>query len=126
MPQPKINDAFLAHYGVKGMKWGKTGAGKSTSRKSSKASEPDSEDHVKSRQLKQKSLRTMSNKDIKELNERLQLEKTYKDLTKNQSAITKGRKASKDVLDTANVAQQFYNVATSPMAKALRKAVVGI
>lgn len=58
----------LTHYGVLGMKWGKR---------------TKSEDYEKASSLKGKKLYEMSNDDIATLNKRMQLEKTYKELSKS-------------------------------------------
>lgn len=76
----------LYHYGILGQKWGvrrfqnkdgtRTPAGKRREEGSSK-----SEDHIKSRDSKSKAPGGLSNEELKKLNERLQLEETYKRLT---------------------------------------------
>jgi hypothetical protein len=76
-------DNFLEHFGVLGMHWGHK-KGKSNSH------EDDSEDFKKKESLKKRKTRTMSNAELKALNERLQLEKQYKDLTKSE--ISPGKK----------------------------------
>lgn len=86
-----INQMY--HSGVKGQKWGirrfqnadgtRTAAGKKRdeNRHGDQKEKPKSEDHVKSRQAKQKGSEGLSNDELKKLNERLQLEETYKKLT---------------------------------------------
>ena len=76
----------LYHYGILGQKWGvrrfqnkdgtRTPTGKRREEGSSK-----SEDHIKSRDSKSKAPGGLSNEELKKLNERLQLEETYKRLT---------------------------------------------
>lgn len=76
----------LYHYGILGQKWGvrrfqnkdgtRTPAGKRREKAFAK-----SEDHVKSRDFKSKAPSGLSNEELKKLNERLQLEETYKRLT---------------------------------------------
>lgn len=89
--QPFIIDTItpinqLYHYGILGQKWGvrrfqnkdgtRTPAGKRREKAFAK-----SEDHVKSRDFKSKAPGGLSNEELKKLNERLQLEETYKRLT---------------------------------------------
>jgi len=76
----------LYHNGILGMKWGvrrfqnedghRTAAGKKRDAQLTK-----SEDHVKSRESKSKAPSGLSNDELRKLNERLQLEATYKNLT---------------------------------------------
>lgn len=80
----------LYHYGILGQKWGvrrfqnkdgtRTPAGKRREKAREKAF-AKSEDHVKSRDFKSKAPGGLSNEELKKLNERLQLEETYKRLT---------------------------------------------
>lgn len=77
----------LYHYGIAGQKWGvrrfqnedgtRTPAGKKRDEKQT----PKSEDHIKSRESKSRATSGLSNEELKKLNERLQLEATYKNLT---------------------------------------------
>jgi hypothetical protein len=88
---------YLMHYGIKGMKWGVRRTEKL--RKQRQASE----DHKKKKELKKKKIHEMSNAELKELNNRLQLEKQYKDLNstgKGKSFVSKILKASGDQVAT--------------------------
>lgn len=82
----------LYHHGMLGMKWGvrrdrKTGGVKSAKGRvgsETKPPIPKSEDFVESRMFKSKAVVGLSNAELKRLNERLNLEKQYKDLTKEE------------------------------------------
>lgn len=105
----------LAHYGVKGMKWGRRKRDKRT----------PSEDHTTARQLSKKKPEELSNVELKKLNERLQLERTYKDLQgKNaKEKRDKGQKAVNDVMKYAKQGQEIYNFVNSPAGKAVRSVI---
>jgi len=77
----------LSHVGVLGMRWGH--------RKAKSVSVPSS-DHLESRSLKKKKLHELSNAEITKINNRLQLEKTLKELDRFKS--DRGRKIVEDVL----------------------------
>ena len=97
----------LYHWGILGQKWGvrrfqnedgtRTPAGK----KQDAERERDivkSEDHIKSRESKSRSPEGLSNEELKKLNERLQLENTYKTLTTEKTKVADSfvKKAIKD------------------------------
>jgi hypothetical protein len=93
-------DDTLYHYGVLGMHWGHR---KGNSSRSSQPGGPPkhkvSEDHIVSRALKAKHVSEMSNADLKAFTTRLQLEKQYKDLTKQE--VSGGRKVITEILGNA-------------------------
>lgn len=78
---------YLAHYGILGMKWGKRKA---------KASTNPSEDHKRAQSLKGKKISEMSNSELRDLTQRLQLERQYKDLKKSE--ISEGQKLVTGIL----------------------------
>lgn len=71
-------DTVLAHFGVKGMKWG-------VRNKKRKPSHPDSSDHTSAQTIKAKGkaggTRALSNKEIQDYMTRLNLEKQFKSTT---------------------------------------------
>lgn len=80
-------DKVLAHYGILGMKWGK--------RKAKSVTNP-SEDHKRAQSLKGKKISEMSNSELRDLTQRLQLERQYKDLKKSE--ISEGQKLVSGIL----------------------------
>jgi hypothetical protein len=82
----------LYHWGIMGMRWGRK-----KGRKSTKASTSSSE-HKNKEILKKKKLSDMTNSELKTFNERLQLERSYKEL--RSSEISPGRKFIQEMLVT--------------------------
>lgn len=93
----------LYHWGIKGQKWGvrrfqnadgtRTSAGKKRDKSRGRVDvektgrrQGKSEDHIASVKAKKKGAEGLSNEQLKKLNERLQLEETYKKLTKESLA----------------------------------------
>lgn len=104
-------DDVLSHFGIKGMKWGV--------RRSSdelKANNPPSEDHnaakASAAKAKAAGIKSLSNKELKDLNERLNLEKNYKNLAREKKS--KGQKAVEEIL---------LNIGKQEASKILSKAV---
>ena len=83
----------LYHYGILGMRWGK---------KKNRDSTPPSEDYSKAKALKKKKITSLSNEELRTLNNRLQLERQYKDLTKQDMSL--GKKIVKESIE--NVAKE--------------------
>lgn len=77
----------LYHYGIIGQKWGvrryqnKDGTRTPAGKKRDNQEPAKSEDHMNSRMSKSKAPSGLSNDELRKLNERLQLEETYKRLT---------------------------------------------
>lgn len=103
-------DAFLKHYGVKGMRWGVRRD------QSSAAARNRSEDHIRSRQLKRKPVHALSNSELKFLNERLNLEQNAARLNPNK--VKKGRDTAKEIVATVGVATSVLALANTPFGKA--------
>lgn len=114
----------LAHYGVKGMKWGRRRRSDGTVEVTGRVAK-GSEDHEKAAVLKKKRVAEMSNAELKQLNERMQLESNYSQLMGKQkgntSPVAKGQKVVKTVLSTAQTANQVYTTINSPAVKEIRK-----
>lgn len=75
---------YLAHYGVLGMKWG--------------VRRTRSADSAKVKAIRKKKVYEMSNQDLKDANNRLQLETQYRDLSRRSNA---GKRAVSAFIATA-------------------------
>lgn len=84
----------LCHYGVLGMKWGVRRAKRKEARLQNK-NRGKSEDHLRAASLKKKKLNQLSNAELRELNNRMQLESQYKNLKRQN--VNAGQKFVKDV-----------------------------
>lgn len=118
-----MNENILRHYGILGMKWGirRTPAQLRqvlSPGKTDKRTEPKSDDQKKpkgkassSGSAEKKTMKEMTDNELKEKISRLELEKRYKDLSKNseQAKSKKGQAFVMDVLEKSgkNIATQF-------------------
>lgn len=103
-------DNELTHYGILGMKWGirryqnKDGSltprGKSR-KKSGKASTPEHEDYKKAHS--NKSVKSMSDAELRARLNRLQMEKNYKSLAGDES-VSRGKSIASGILKAATTA----------------------
>ena len=89
----------LYHYGILGMKWGvrRSKSGSSSSINKPKKSKRTIDESYKQAHSKKK-LKYMSDRDLQNINRRLNLEKNYNDLTRTKS---RGKKAVDAFVSTA-------------------------
>lgn len=92
----KNAEAFLAHHGVLGMKWGKHLMAKNLVKVPKRA--PSHPDHQVKADLLKRPARTLSNEELKQINNRLNLERPTVQIQKNRTAISRGKKAVAGVL----------------------------
>lgn len=98
----------LMHYGILGMKWGVrryqnpdgslTPEGKRRLAKKEAKKRKPSEDYLKTKDARTKKAYELSDAELRELNNRLNLERNYNDLTRKKS---KGEKVVKTFVKTA-------------------------
>lgn len=113
----RTTDDILAHYGVRGMKWGVRRPIGPNGRVMSDDAKKAADITSKKRSTGVKSL---SNDELKTLNERLRLEQELSRLTTNDSTYKQGMAFTRDVLGTAKTASEIYNLVNSPMGKSIR------
>lgn len=104
------NTNELTHYGVLGMKWGvRRAQSRSTgvSKKSTKRVIKPSDDAKEAQRIKKKSVREMSNVELKKVNERRNLEQNYTRL--NPSHVKRGILAVAAAATTMNTFLNLYN-----------------
>lgn len=106
-------DDFLAHYGVKGMKWGV----RKDRVKKPRSKRPKSSEHEESRRIKKKKLSEMTNEEIATLTRRLQLESQYNRL--NPNAYQQGRAAINEITSAINSANTIAGLPSSAIGKAV-------
>ena len=108
----KTVEEFLEHFGVAGMHWGvrKSRGGKVTRQ---------SVDSKRAKELKARPVGSLSNKQLKDVNERLNLETNYKRL--NPGTVARGRKAATEITATVGAVTALAALATNPAAQAAIK-----
>lgn len=117
-------DDVLAHYGVKGMKWG---VRKSRKGKPSPASEDATKAAGHRKTVKTSGTKALSNKELQELVTRMNLEAQYSTLTRNSgnvAKIEKGLKVAKTLTAAGTLAVTIGKAATSPTTKRIVKTAV--
>lgn len=107
------------------MRWGRRkstdsgGNSKNKAKGTIEKTRTPSEDHKKKITLKKKRTYEMSNAELKELTNRLQLEKQYKDLRPEQ--VNKGLKIVKDVTAAGTTLASLYALSKTPLARDIIK-----
>lgn len=113
-------DEVLAHFGVKGMKWG--------IRKDKSSSRVTSSDAQKARDaqaiIKRHGTQALDNKDLQHLVTRMNLERQYNNtIAQNPGKVKRGYGVVKDILGVGKTLQEVYNLSTGPMARAIGSAI---
>ena len=127
-PNQAVVDDILEHVGVKGMKWGvrrargSDGTVEGASKTKGSSSSSEHEDSSTAKVNRKKSVSSLSTKELRELNDRLQLERKNKELTappKNKAAEMLKQVAEQQI---KNLVQQL---ATQQVGKLMDLAVGG-
>jgi hypothetical protein len=109
-------EAILEHHGVKGMHWGIRNP-ESRVRLARQNKRPASSDFRKTLPHRGKPVHTLTNKQLKAVNERINLEQNYRRM--NPSTLKKGSMAVGAIVGVATTATTIYNMYNSPAGKAL-------
>lgn len=118
-----MNNNELYHYGILGMKWGVKRASKASRIEKRAKKKNWSEDAETAAKIKTKNVKQMSNAELRKLNERLQLEKQYSQLTKKETIP--GQKFVGDVVrESAKDTAKSY--VTKYMKKGIESAISSI
>lgn len=104
-------EEFIAHHGVKGMKWGvrKSGSGRRPSG-----------DYKRTAELRKRKPHELTNKQMKDVIARRKIEGEYAGV--NPKALTRGKMKVAALLATAGIAVTAYNTINSPAGKAAQEA----
>ena len=106
----------MSHYGIKGMKWGvrkeRQSANMGGQTKAEVKSSPESS---RAKELKKRPLHSLSNHEIKQLNERLRLEQEFNRL--NPDVVKKGSDKAHRLLSTLDTVNRAVKVLDSPAGK---------
>ena len=115
----KTVEQVLAHYGIKGMHWG-VRRGRNVS-----AKHPPSEDFTRTRatkqQAKESGTKSLSNKEMQDVINRLNLEQQYARLNPKAQPIKNGHDFVKDGLALFGTASAVYAASKSPLAQEIKK-----
>jgi len=101
---------FIEHVGVKGMRWGVRKA---------RGSVKPSSDAKRAAELRSRPRQQLTNKQLKTVNERLNLEQNFSRL--NPGAVSRGHKTATEILAVVGTAATVYNIVNSPFGKTMIK-----
>lgn len=100
-------EKVLQHHGVKGQRWGV---------RNKRTVKPASSDHRKISDLRKRPAHQLTNKQLKSINERKNLEQNFHRLNPNK--VKKGLAVVGSILAVAKIGQESFNLVNSPAGKA--------
>lgn len=101
------NSNYIAHHGVKGMRWGVRRSRDQLARARGSRRDSWSDDAKEVRNLKKKRINQMSNAELRKYNERTRLEQEYSRL--NPNVVKKGWKYVAGAAVATNTVVNLYN-----------------
>lgn len=101
-----MDNNYLAHYGVLGMKWG-VRKSRGASSKTPRRQRTWSDDAREASTIKKKKVNQMSNAELRKVNERVRLEQEYSRL--NPNAVKKGIKIVAATAGAMGTVMNLYN-----------------
>lgn len=104
----EIGETFLGHHGIKGQKWG-------VRRKN--PSGPSSEDAQRHGSARRKKSHELSDKELRELVNRMNMEQQYRRMT--PSKIAKGHNAVKGIIAVVGTVNALLGIASTPAGRKL-------
>lgn len=114
---PKSDE--LRHFGVQGMRWGvrkpRPSRSDSIKIKTKTPPPPDnrSDDSKRAQSLRSKKVSELSNDELRTLNQRVELERKFKDLNPNK--VQKGIQTLTMIVNTASTVQKAYKLVNNPL-----------
>ena len=113
----------LYHFGIPGMKWGIRKSTSIVSSLKARSEKDASTDHIVSRQLKSKSIKKLTNSELQTLSQRLQLERSVRDL--KSSDYQRGTDFIKTATAIGTTLATAYALSRTPLAKDLARVIFG-
>lgn len=111
----------LAHFGIKGMRWGVRRTPEQLGHRKKGKSNNRSEDEKEVSSLRKKKTKNLSNKELEKITKRMNLERQYSELKRKE--ISAGEQYVNSVLKYATTAATIYGLSKSPMVKDLKKKI---
>ena len=111
--------SYLAHYGIKGMKWGIRRYQNKDGSLTPQGRKRYSQDYADTAELRKKSAEQLSDDQIRKLNKRINLESEYKRL--NPQGLAKYKEIAGEIISVAGTIGGLYAIVNSPYAQAGRQ-----
>lgn len=109
-----LDDIYIEHYGTRGMRWGIRKRRDEVARAKQFRGSTDAK---RAKKLTKRPVSSLSNKQLKAVNERMNLEQNYGRL--NPGKVKKGQQALKAIIATGATATAIYKLAENPVIQRL-------